>query len=319
MKRLPSNQIELIDAWIAESAISEITPALLEKDIHVTDALSALLQIKHQDLTLIFCGGTSLSKAYGVIERMSEDLDLKVVPVNPDMSRSALKRSLSDLKAQVAERLSDIGFVEDAENRISRDENHYIGMQWFYEPVYESHGSLRPHLSIELTTRTPRHPVEARPIGYMLDGLLGNPLSAEAPCVIPAETLAEKVLSFLRRYGQNNAGKMQQAWDTALVRHIYDTYCIYHANSDCLSQAKLHFNALVAEDVEQFGRQYPEFANNPWAVLRQSLTDVESDTNLVTEYRQFLLPLIFGKVRPSYQDAFAIFKLCANELLAQSD
>ena len=40
MKRLPSNQIELIDAWIAESAISEITPALLEKDIHVTDALS---------------------------------------------------------------------------------------------------------------------------------------------------------------------------------------------------------------------------------------------------------------------------------------
>lgn len=319
MKRLPSNQIELIDAWIAESAISEITPALLEKDIHVTDALSALLQIKHPDLTLIFCGGTSLSKAYGMIERMSEDLDLKVVPANVDMSRSALKRSLANLKAQVAETLSDIGFVEDAENRISRDENHYIGMQWLYEPVYESHGSLRPHLSIELTTRTPRHPVEARPIGYMLDGLLGNPLSAEAPCVIPAETLAEKVLSFLRRYGQNNAGKMQQAWDTALVRHIYDTYCIDHANSDCLSQAKLHFNALVAEDIEQFGRQYPEFANNPWAVLRQSLADAESDTKLVTEYRQFLLPLIFGQVRPSYQDAFAIFKLCANELLAQSE
>lgn len=168
MKRLPTNQIELIDAWIAESAISEITPALLEKDIHVTDALRALLQIRHPDLSLIFCGGTSLSKAYGMIERMSEDLDLKVVPTNANISRSALKRSLSDLKAQVAETLSDIGFIEDAESRMARDENHYIGMQWFYDPVYESHGSLRPHLSIELTTRTPRHSVETRPIGYSL-------------------------------------------------------------------------------------------------------------------------------------------------------
>lgn len=81
MKRLPSNQVELIDAWIAESAISEITPALLEKDIHVTDALSALLQIKHPDLTLIFCGGTSLSKAYDMIERMSDTFTTPIASI----------------------------------------------------------------------------------------------------------------------------------------------------------------------------------------------------------------------------------------------
>lgn len=44
---------------------------------------------------------------------MSEDVDLKVVPVKADLSRSALKRHLSELKTQVAKALSDIGLVED--------------------------------------------------------------------------------------------------------------------------------------------------------------------------------------------------------------
>ena len=100
MKRLLEQQIELIDAWVAESVASDITPALLEKDIHVTDALIALMQIEHPALSLVFCGGTSLSKAYGMIERMSEDIDLKVVPRDPYISRSALKRDLSNLKAE---------------------------------------------------------------------------------------------------------------------------------------------------------------------------------------------------------------------------
>ena len=73
MKRLHDSQIELIDAWVAQSAIREITPALLEKDIHITDALVALMKIERPHLALVFCGGTSLSKAYGLIERMSED------------------------------------------------------------------------------------------------------------------------------------------------------------------------------------------------------------------------------------------------------
>lgn len=319
MKRLSDNQIELIDAWVAKSAINEITPALLEKDIHITDALVALMKIEHPHLTLVFCGGTSLSKAYGLIERMSEDIDLKIVQRTENLSRSALKRHLGDLKESVAETLSEIGFVEDDNRRKSLNENRYIGMQWFYVPVYEAHGSLRPHLSIEFTARTPRLRVEQRSIGYLLDRLLAKPDSQDVVCVIPAETVAEKVLSFLRRYAQFKAGKMLQPWDTALVRHVYDSYCIHRADAGCLEEAKAHFADLAADDIAQFGKQFPHFASSPRSVLQQSLAEAEFDQKLSDEYRQYLLPLIFGKSRPSYEEAFEVFKQCAKQLLSRLD
>lgn len=52
-------------------------PGLVEKDYWVTHALWALHQ---QGFEVWFKGGTSLSKGFGLIERFSEDLDLKVEP-----------------------------------------------------------------------------------------------------------------------------------------------------------------------------------------------------------------------------------------------
>src|SRR5258705_353855 len=50
-------------------------PHLLEKDIWVVWSLRHLFDGPHAD-HLVFKGGTSLSKAYGVIRRFSEDVDL---------------------------------------------------------------------------------------------------------------------------------------------------------------------------------------------------------------------------------------------------
>jgi len=48
---------------------------LLEKDVWVVWALQVLFESPVGD-HLVFKGGTSLSKAYGVIDRFSEDVDL---------------------------------------------------------------------------------------------------------------------------------------------------------------------------------------------------------------------------------------------------
>ena len=48
---------------------------LLEKDVWVVWALQVLFESAVKD-DLVFKGGTSLSKAYGVIDRFSEDVDL---------------------------------------------------------------------------------------------------------------------------------------------------------------------------------------------------------------------------------------------------
>ena len=46
---------------------------ILERSIYAFGLLEALCRV---DMPFIFKGGTSLSKAYGLIERFSEDIDL---------------------------------------------------------------------------------------------------------------------------------------------------------------------------------------------------------------------------------------------------
>lgn len=68
MRTLRPQRLELIDALVAESALGGITAGLLEKDEHLTDALRALFALRLDGVSLAFCGGTSLSKAHGLIE-----------------------------------------------------------------------------------------------------------------------------------------------------------------------------------------------------------------------------------------------------------
>ena len=92
MRSLSSARRELIEALIAEGDVGGITAALLEKDEHLTDALRAVFSLKIEGLRLIFCGGSSLSKAHGLIERMSEDADIKVVGTDEAASWSTRVR-----------------------------------------------------------------------------------------------------------------------------------------------------------------------------------------------------------------------------------
>jgi hypothetical protein len=152
MKTITPEQVELIDAVLAEVSVGLLTASILEKDIHVTDALQALMSMQFVGTSLVFCGGTSLSKAYRLIERMSEDVDLKVVLDESGLlSASAQKRYFSQLKAAVAQVISGLGFVEDANERLARNENRYFASRWQYAPQYPHDTSLRPYLSLELT------------------------------------------------------------------------------------------------------------------------------------------------------------------------
>jgi predicted nucleotidyltransferase component of viral defense system len=112
MRTLSAERIELIDALVSEANIGDITAGLLEKDEHLTAALQAVFGLSFEYASLVFCGGTSLSKAHGLIERMSEDADIKVV-VSPDTvnwSKTQLRRHV---QAPDRER-----FIEVVENQL---------------------------------------------------------------------------------------------------------------------------------------------------------------------------------------------------------
>lgn len=76
-----------LDALVAATGDSlRIDPAFVEKDFWVIEVLRAAtspVQVTARDgnsydVETVFKGGTSLSRAYGLIERFSEDVDLLV-------------------------------------------------------------------------------------------------------------------------------------------------------------------------------------------------------------------------------------------------
>lgn len=125
MKTITPDQAELIEAVLAEFDVGLLTASILEKDVHVTDALR-----------LVSSGGTSLSKAYGLIERMSEDIDLKVVLDEPKIGgAAAIRNHLRKLKTEVTQCLEPVSFVEERDARTARNDNHFFLAVGFTHPV----------------------------------------------------------------------------------------------------------------------------------------------------------------------------------------
>lgn len=313
MRTITHNQRELIDAIAVESGIS---PTLLEKDIHVTDILHALFALSFKHSRFVFCGGTSLSKAYHLIERMSEDVDLKVVmETGHGLSRTAMKNYLREVSHAVKGAIASLGYIEDEAGKKSRNEYRYAASSWLYKSEYESSTALRPHLSLEFTVRDPKFPTVRADVAYLM-ARFGAPSTAtkSIECIAVEETLAEKVLSFLRRHAAHRAGAMEQQWDEALVRHIYDAHCIILHDSEAGERASVYFGQLVEVDRQEF-KGHQQFTDNARACLSSALDAAEQEEQTIREYNLRLMPLVYGNIRPDFASAYASFKLVSELLL----
>ena len=106
--------------YFEQAAIARnISPVVLEKDFWVCWLLGILFESQFAG-SLVFKGGTSLSKVFGVIERFSEDIDLSLSPVFlklPDVgtSRNQANKWMAKAEAACAAAVRDqIGPVMEA-------------------------------------------------------------------------------------------------------------------------------------------------------------------------------------------------------------
>ncbi len=71
------NHKEFADLIRIVSDAQSIDPVLVEKDYWIMHCLYGLQAI---DMQFELKGGTSLSKGYGIIDRFSEDIDIRIEP-----------------------------------------------------------------------------------------------------------------------------------------------------------------------------------------------------------------------------------------------
>lgn len=116
-----------------------LLPVMVEKDFWVSWTLAVLFAHPEFGGQLVFKGGTSLSKVFGVIERFSEDIDLSVSPAFLGISEESVEQA--DSRNKRTERMQELeeaciarvrdGFAPELE-RIAREAlgNRPDGAAW---------------------------------------------------------------------------------------------------------------------------------------------------------------------------------------------
>jgi predicted nucleotidyltransferase component of viral defense system len=110
-----SDKPSLQDLLVVQARFGLPSPALLEKDWYVVEALGAI-SAKTAPFRLVFSGGTALSRAHCLMRRMSEDIDLKVIS-DGSLPRPAYRR----LPDTMTGALLDAGFPFDPQNPAPRE------------------------------------------------------------------------------------------------------------------------------------------------------------------------------------------------------
>ena len=332
MKTISKATATLISDFSAETELS-LPAYVLEKDYHVLDAIKIVSAMPPSAyFRLVFCGGTCLAKAYGILDRMSEDVDFKVVPneAGAALGTAALRREMSSYVKSVVAALETEGFGRGSVERRSRDDNKYSALDITYDSVFEKPDSLRPHLLFELNYTTLAAETAMLPIGALLDRLaFGDYRDAiDIECVSLREALAEKLVSFPRRLamqlakmetGADLAG--QPGWDHALVRHLYDVTRIVEAHPDFLHNPETTRSLVaraIATDAGEFASQHRAFALSPRSELANALKWAQGSKELAGQYDRFVADMVYAPENKvvAFVQSVQMFEGMLGEILA---
>ncbi len=318
MKKISERQRLLVIDLIAEEGLS-ISEYALEKDYIVTDALQAIFSLQHPQFDFVFCGGTCFSKAYGGLDRISEDVDIKVI-LKPGavLSKSELRDALSQLKPTVISALLKAGFDEQDISKQARDENKYLVFDANYDTHFIKAKEMRSNMKLELNYTTLALAPQDQTIGLLLTGLSdGKPYTFQTKCVDLREGLIEKLISFPRRLAMHLVDSSREL-DKTLVRHLFDVHQIIKAHPGVLDETQLLQNIFIGklnQDAKDFANQHPEFLVDPMGELRKAMLFAKENPIISTMYINFIRDMVYSSNPPSFDEAFQTFNLNLEGLL----
>jgi predicted nucleotidyltransferase component of viral defense system len=246
--KLSSDERNLYCRQAAEKLESPLPAAVIEKDFWVCWILFLLNDIPELNGNITFKGGTSLSKAWGLIDRFSEDIDIainrKVFGQEPPYgaedaeSNSQRKMRLEDLEKKNGIFINDF-LLSKLQDKIcehlSVDEftltaiskGNEVNIEFKYPGTLKNElGGLLPVVLIELVPRADEFPNEKRkitPIIYeVFEDILGEG-SFNILSLSPERTFLEKLFFIHETLEGFNKGSERKS------RHYYDLLKLYRA------------------------------------------------------------------------------------------
>ncbi|QGY27909.1 nucleotidyl transferase AbiEii/AbiGii toxin family protein [Pantoea cypripedii] len=294
--------------------------AIVEKDYYIVELLRLLQPLVFDTHQLVFAGGTALSKSGMSLKRMSEDVDIKMVPVpgfTQNHSRSQRKNLRKNIVQRINKLIDESGMFSFDESYpcVIRDEYRYVEIPVRYPQKYAQVPCLRPFIKLELIEAVLLEASENRDICSLLTDLTKQGNIAKAfPCVTIESTQAEKLVAMMRRTAAI-VRNVERENDESLVRHIYDNFCIVREKGVDVPLLKHFVHECIQQDIERYGNQYHEFRVSPVQELKMGLEELEKNIIYKQRYQQFVVPMVFGDTPISWDEAYACFHQTALDVL----
>jgi len=181
----------------------------VEKDYWVTKALKHLSEYPHFD-EVVFKGGTSLSKAYRLIDRFSEDIDLAIFA--GEKSNGARKRLLKSIEGATSQGLTCKTVYQYPRSIDSKN-----------------FGQASPELLVEINSFTNPEPFESRKLQTLIAEVLAQINQSELITQYSLEDFSINVLSVSRTLVEKILGVIKDSYNedpiaklSDRIRHLYD-------------------------------------------------------------------------------------------------
>ncbi len=290
-------------------------PAMaVEKDWWVTLALNASFSLPCSK-SIVFKGGTSLSKGWNLIERFSEDIDLaldrKFFGFDGDMSKTQIK----NLRKQSCEFISTT-FLCDLTKILTEwkaidecklfaqpvkdsDKDPQV-IEIHYNSVIDTSEYLPQRVLIEVSSRSLMEPIEKRKINSILSDNFSQQSFATdhfvIATVLPQRTFLEKIFLLHEEFSQDK----EKIRIDRLSRHLYDLEKLMDTEHgiEALKNSAL-YNSIVAHR-EKFnplrGLAYANHIPGKISIIPpdEVLKNYERDYEAMTSFMIYGEPLKFN-------------------------
>ena len=279
--------------------------------------LAMLENVESEHHQLVFSGGTALAKSNIKILRMSEDVDIKLIPTQEflDKGNGAKRKARKALVEYLIAKLVEHPYLNYSDKSVS-DNYRYVEIEIEYPQQYQQAPCLRPYIKLEFIETIEIQDIESRSISSLVAQSYKQPAEVSAmSCISIDSTLVEKVLSMLRRTMSVKRDPKRKD-DETLVRHIYDVHCISAEHEIDMDVLKPMFDVVLEEDKRRYGNQHQEFVDDPKNELKLGLVELEINVEFRNRFDAFVAPMVYSAEPYDFDTCFTSFKDISEQLIA---
>lgn len=234
---------ELLDARdLFEIVANEnkILPVIVEKDYWIMHCLWGMQQ---QGLKFDLKGGTSLSKAFKIIERFSEDIDILIYPdenhqvmFGKNQDKPAHIESRKNFFDNMAETLNIPGLVFRRDHNFDDSKMRGGGIRGEYNSFFSTLSDLKEGILLELGFDQTTPNIACDISSWVYDKALSLKLpiidnrAKQVSCYLPGYSFVEKLQAISTKYRLQQENK---SMPVNFLRHYYDVYKLLE-NEDVL-------------------------------------------------------------------------------------